>query len=254
MPRMVTTARMVEAMRTVLGDQSISQEDRDLLERYGPTAEWYPMDVVELLRRKLPAPPYLHVLLEGSGVAPPDPLPVKKRNPEMEARLLRIRAELEEREYEELTKDIRKEEFAHRDAGEMVTMSNSLGEGVNILVTKGTFFAVGYFASVAAWGREPVTNIGAGLAGLTFGFFMETTLFVLRSSSSIAETDRRKKQRKQKARGISNIASKASERGIPPEFLEAAQAADAAAGSASASESTPVSSEPSGASPVCSSP
>lgn len=32
----------------------------------------------------------------------------------------------------------------------MVTMSNSLGEGVNILVTKGTFFAVGYFASVSS--------------------------------------------------------------------------------------------------------
>lgn len=55
----------------------------------------------------------------------------------------------------------------------------------------------GVVRQVAAWGREPVTNIGAGLAGLTFGFFMETTLFVLRSSSSIAETDRRKKQRKQ---------------------------------------------------------
>ena len=40
------------------------------------------------------------------------------------------------------------EEFAHRDGGEMATMSSSLGEGVNILVTKGTFFAVGYFASV----------------------------------------------------------------------------------------------------------
>jgi hypothetical protein len=31
MPRMVTTARMVDAMRTVLRDRSIPQEDRDLL-------------------------------------------------------------------------------------------------------------------------------------------------------------------------------------------------------------------------------
>ena len=66
-----------------------------------------------------------------------------------------------------------------------MTLSASIGEGVNILVTKGTFFAVAYCASLAAWGSDPVKNISAGLVGLIIGFFVETTLFVLRSSSTI---------------------------------------------------------------------
>jgi hypothetical protein len=66
------------------------------------------MDVVELLLRRLPTRQYLHELLAGSSVAAPDLLPAKKRNPELEKRLQQIRAELEEREYEDLTRDIRK--------------------------------------------------------------------------------------------------------------------------------------------------
>ena len=49
---MVTTRRMVDAMIAVLRDGDLKAEERDLLERIGPTAKGYPMDVIELLRRK----------------------------------------------------------------------------------------------------------------------------------------------------------------------------------------------------------
>ena len=52
MPTMVTTRRMVDAMIAVLRDGDLKAEERDLLERFGPTAKGYPMDVIELLRRK----------------------------------------------------------------------------------------------------------------------------------------------------------------------------------------------------------
>ena len=101
-----------------------------------------------------------------------------------------------------------------------MTLSASIGEGVNILVTKGTFFAVAYCASLAAWGSDPVKNISAGLVGLIIGFFVETTLFVLRSSSTIREHERQRKARVQRARGITRASGKAAAR-IPLEFREA---------------------------------
>ena len=52
MPTMVTSRRMVDAMISVLRAGDLTTEERDLLERFGPTAKAYPMDVIELLRRK----------------------------------------------------------------------------------------------------------------------------------------------------------------------------------------------------------
>ncbi len=49
---MVTSRRMVDAMISVLRAGDLTTEERDLLERFGPTAKAYPMDVIELLRRK----------------------------------------------------------------------------------------------------------------------------------------------------------------------------------------------------------
>lgn len=54
------------------------------------------MEVVELVRRRLPAPqPYLFELLAGSSVALPPPPAPRPRNPENEARLKVIRAQRE---------------------------------------------------------------------------------------------------------------------------------------------------------------
>ena len=55
-------------------------------------------------------------------------------------------------------------DVSQRDAGEMSGVMNSLGEGLNILVAKGTAFAVGYFASMAG-GVDPVWNTICGLLG-----------------------------------------------------------------------------------------
>lgn len=161
---MLTTATMVNAMREVLASGDLTDEERELLERYGPAARAYPMDVINLLRRKLPSTPYLHEFLAESSLCPPEGPPPRKQDPAQKARMDAIRAQLEEREYDRMTMDVRRQELAQREAGEMTGVMNSLGEGLNILVAKGTAFAVGYFASMAG-GVDPVWNTICGLLG-----------------------------------------------------------------------------------------
>eukprot|EP00287_Rhodomonas_sp_CCMP768_P013671 CAMPEP_0196757370 /NCGR_PEP_ID=MMETSP1091-20130531/103631_1 /TAXON_ID=302021 /ORGANISM="Rhodomonas sp., Strain CCMP768" /LENGTH=240 /DNA_ID=CAMNT_0042106143 /DNA_START=20 /DNA_END=742 /DNA_ORIENTATION=- len=192
MPRMEVTAGMINAMRDVLADKSLQSHDRDILEQQSTTAKSWPLEVVEILRRKKDM--YLHEILAGSSVTPPDPPPPKQKNPEAEARLQKVKAELEDREYEMMTRDVRRQEIEQQDVGEIKTLSQSLGEGVNILVAKGTAFAIGWFASRAAWGYDPLWNLIAGLVGLIIGFMLESLLFVLRSSSVISVKERKRRR------------------------------------------------------------
>ena len=164
MPMMLTTATMVNAMREVLASDDLTQDERDLLERYGAAAQAYPMDVIDLLLRKLPSRPYLHEFLAESSLCPPEGPAPRKRDPAQQARMDAIQAQLEEREYDRMTMDVRRQELSQGEAGEMTGVMNSLGEGLNILVAKGTAFAVGYFASMAG-GVDPVWNTICGLLG-----------------------------------------------------------------------------------------
>jgi hypothetical protein len=45
-----------------------------------------------------------------------------------------IRAQLEEREYDRMTMDVRRQELTENERGEMVSFSSSLGEGVRAFV------------------------------------------------------------------------------------------------------------------------
>jgi hypothetical protein len=54
-------------------------------------AEAYPLEVVEILRSRLPSKPYLHQFLAGSSVASHPPPPPKQPNPEKEKRLQEIK-------------------------------------------------------------------------------------------------------------------------------------------------------------------
>ncbi|EKX51612.1 hypothetical protein GUITHDRAFT_42190, partial [Guillardia theta CCMP2712] len=126
--------------------------------------------------------PCLHELLEGSRIPLPDKPAPRKKSPELEARLAKIKAQIEEQEYDMMTRDVRRAELDQGDPSDFKSASGAIGEGLNVLVTKGTAFATGYYASVAAWGTDPFWNTIAGLVGLIIGFFIETTLFVARSS------------------------------------------------------------------------
>eukprot|EP00960_Hanusia_phi_P073000 767922-Hanusia_phi.AAC.7 len=195
---------MVDAMREVLAAGNLSKEERDMLDRFGTTAKAYPLEVVELLRSKLTPRPFLHELLQGSRIPLPEKPAPKKRSPELEARLAKIKAQLEEEEYEKMTRDVRKTEL-EQDPSDMKAASNAMGEGLNVLVAKGTAFATGYYASVAAWGRDPFWNTIAGLVGLIIGFFVETTLFVARSSREISEQNLRRRRDRNKLSGVDRI-------------------------------------------------
>jgi hypothetical protein len=43
-----------------------------------------------------------------------------------------IRAQLEEREYDRMTMDVRRQELTENERGEMVSFSSSLGEGLSL--------------------------------------------------------------------------------------------------------------------------
>eukprot|EP00291_Cryptomonas_curvata_P002553 CAMPEP_0172184328 /NCGR_PEP_ID=MMETSP1050-20130122/19510_1 /TAXON_ID=233186 /ORGANISM="Cryptomonas curvata, Strain CCAP979/52" /LENGTH=179 /DNA_ID=CAMNT_0012858105 /DNA_START=48 /DNA_END=583 /DNA_ORIENTATION=- len=178
MPNMLVTPKMCEAMGEVLLHSSLTSEEKGLLENIGTTAKSYPMQVIELILKKHPSNMYLHELLAESSVEPPPPPPERKRNPELVKRLDKIRTYLEDREYDEMVKDVRRGEIDASNLGEMRSLSSQLGEGVNIIVAKATAFAVGFYASKALYGDDPVYNTIAGLVGLIVGLAVEACLYV----------------------------------------------------------------------------
>mmetsp|Transcript_23344 Transcript_23344/g.59024 ORF Transcript_23344/g.59024 Transcript_23344/m.59024 type:complete len:195 (-) Transcript_23344:245-829(-) len=192
MPEMVATQRMKEAVAEAM-NTDLSDEERALLRRHGPAAKTYPLEVVELLCTKLASRPYLYEMLSGSSVAGPPPLPSKKRNAENERRIAQIKRELEEREYAEMVKDVRRSEIAAEEVGEVQTYKSQLGEGMSIIFSKATAFAIGYYASRTVHGIDATHNAICGLVGLIVGLMVDGTLLILRSASKIRHSEDGKK-------------------------------------------------------------
>ncbi|XP_074641507.1 vacuolar ATPase assembly protein VMA12-like [Tubulanus polymorphus] len=93
--------------------------------------------------------PYLHELLEGCEIKIPK-FELPPRNPELEARIQRLKAEQANREYKEMTKNVshhileKKENTFGQDAK---NMNSQLIAVFNFLLTIGGAFAFGYKAT-----------------------------------------------------------------------------------------------------------
>eukprot|EP00282_Hemiselmis_andersenii_P011653 CAMPEP_0114141636 /NCGR_PEP_ID=MMETSP0043_2-20121206/18016_1 /TAXON_ID=464988 /ORGANISM="Hemiselmis andersenii, Strain CCMP644" /LENGTH=194 /DNA_ID=CAMNT_0001235795 /DNA_START=151 /DNA_END=735 /DNA_ORIENTATION=- len=184
---MVATQRLKEAVAEAM-ETDLPEEEKALLMLHGPMAQAYPLEVVELLCKRLASRPFLHEILSGSSIATPPPLP-RKTNPENQKRLAKIKRDLEEREYAEMVKDVRRSEIAAEEVGEVQTYKAQLGEGMSIIFSKATAFAIGYYASRTIHGIDRIHNIICGLVGLIVGLMVDGTLLVLRSASKIRDTE-----------------------------------------------------------------
>jgi len=108
---MVATQMLREAVAEVMRTD-LEKDEMRLLKMHGAKAETYPLEVVELVCKRLASKPHLYEILRGSTIACPPPPPPKKKNAENEKRLAQIKRELEEREYANMVKDVRRSEIA----------------------------------------------------------------------------------------------------------------------------------------------
>eukprot|EP00283_Hemiselmis_rufescens_P004464 CAMPEP_0173434488 /NCGR_PEP_ID=MMETSP1357-20121228/13079_1 /TAXON_ID=77926 /ORGANISM="Hemiselmis rufescens, Strain PCC563" /LENGTH=168 /DNA_ID=CAMNT_0014399361 /DNA_START=247 /DNA_END=749 /DNA_ORIENTATION=+ len=168
MPTMVATQMLREAVAEVMRTD-LEKDEMRLLKMHGAKAETYPLEVVELVCKRLASKPHLYEILRGSTIACPPPPPPKKKNAENEKRLAQIKRELEEREYANMVKDVRRSEIAAEGVGGMQTYKSQLGEGMSIIFSKATAFAIGYYASRTVHGVDTVHNAICGLLGLIIG-------------------------------------------------------------------------------------
>lgn len=89
---------------------------------------------------------YLHKLLEGCEIVLPQP-PVIERNPELEARIQRLKKEQEDRQYKAMTKNVDNVRMHHPDdsIGYQMKMLNShIIAVVQFIVSVGAGFAFGF--------------------------------------------------------------------------------------------------------------
>ncbi|KAK3925901.1 Transmembrane protein 199 [Frankliniella fusca] len=89
---------------------------------------------------------FLHKLLEGCEIVLPQP-PVTERNPELEARIQRLKKEQEDREYKAMTKNVDNVRIRHPDdsIGYQMKMINShIIAVVQFIVSVGAGFTFGF--------------------------------------------------------------------------------------------------------------
>ncbi|XP_046569754.1 LOW QUALITY PROTEIN: transmembrane protein 199-like [Haliotis rubra] len=112
---------------------------------------------------------YLHELMQGSEVCLPT-VKLPPRNPELEARIQKLKAEQSNREYRHMTRNIDRQKDGQLDLNvgqEVKALNRHLVAVFNFLVTVGGAFAFGYKASEYALGPNffPVQM----MTGLIFG-------------------------------------------------------------------------------------
>lgn len=122
------------------------------------------------------------------------------RDPEVAARVSRLRARLEDAEYARMTRDVARVSSSSNAEVESLRMAKfapQMSLGVNVVVTMATCFVAGYFVVKNSTGSETLGLVG-GIAGLIVALGVEATLLVTRmySIDNAVETEIRKRQRK----------------------------------------------------------
>ncbi|NXP55724.1 TM199 protein, partial [Heliornis fulica] len=129
--------------------------------------------------REAESPLYLHQLLEGCEIYLPE-VPVPPRNPELVARLERIKAKLANEEYQRMTRNITGQEMngTLAEFGREVRSVKAVVITIfNFIVTVGAAFACTYLGSQYIFAETASsTVIGASVVGLAELYVMVRTL------------------------------------------------------------------------------
>ncbi|XP_020659198.3 vacuolar ATPase assembly protein VMA12 [Pogona vitticeps] len=154
-PKMASSLRPGEPLRRLLSGSELPEELRGELEAaLAESDPRLPFPLVRRLHRALReagSEMYLHELLEGSEIFLPE---VKKppRNPELVARLEKIKARLANEEYKQITRNVTCQELNRygtlADLGRQVRSTKALLVNIiNFIITVGATFVCTYLGS-----------------------------------------------------------------------------------------------------------
>jgi hypothetical protein len=127
----------------------------------------------------------------------------KPRNPELAARLARIRIENENREYERMVKDVVRASSTNAEAEteRLGRMGAQMSIGANVIITMITCFVAGYFVFKHSSGREAVGLTG-GIASMIVAMCVEAILVMTRMYT-IHDAAEKQRGRRPALRGVS---------------------------------------------------
>ncbi|XP_078438389.1 ER-based factor for assembly of V-ATPase [Wolffia australiana] len=124
--------------------------------------------------------PSLRRLLTGCHFVFQSPKP-REKSEELKERLRKLEAMAERKAYRELIKDIVPKE---EPSEPFSSYKDQLGFGVHVVVMMFTGYLVGFTAFRALFNHSAVMNAAGGILGLVCSMLLETTLFIIRTSSS----------------------------------------------------------------------
>ncbi len=125
-------------------------------------------------------PSWVHELLLGAAPVLPAPAERAKPHPDLEPRLRRLQAAQDGREYAAMVSDVCGSAHTdQRDAVEMRTYRSQIGVGMNLIVSMGTMFCVGFYAGGTEAEPMGVRATICGLALSILAMLVEITLFVI---------------------------------------------------------------------------
>ncbi|XP_002731814.1 vacuolar ATPase assembly protein VMA12-like [Saccoglossus kowalevskii] len=160
--QVILTPKIQRAIETILTSEELSDKFRAEIEKFTPVDSKYdeensrgiPFETVRKCHQHMTKdynPLYLHELLDESDIYFP-PLPKPKRNPELVARLERLKAQQANREYKQMTKGVDNQIIGSQNTfAEFGTELRSVKKQVlavfNSFVTVICAFVFGYMAA-----------------------------------------------------------------------------------------------------------
>ncbi|KAL5015669.1 hypothetical protein ScPMuIL_005258 [Solemya velum] len=179
-PEVLLTVPIIKYIDRALEDNSLSKNVREELELFSkkfPVVQSIPFRLVRTVYHCLNndvcpggKKVHLHEMIEGSDLVLPK-TEVPPRNPELEARVQKLTAELQNKHYREITKDV---DF-------MRAMNIQMWTVFNFIVTVGGSFAFGYKATQYALEGQGDTfpaQLITGLVLATLVFFADLYFLV----------------------------------------------------------------------------
>eukprot|EP00762_Andalucia_godoyi_P000260 ANDGO_03142.mRNA.1 hypothetical protein DICPUDRAFT_75603 len=163
---------------------------------------------VKLCSQSNMQPPYKPSLLDvcrGSAVYVP-PAPVRVRSPELEARVQRLKRELEQKEYNRMVKDVNSLEIKEKNRDSFATYGASITTGLQLGMTVFTLVTIGLYAGKQWYPDEKSAQLVCCAFFGIGGLMMEATLYIIKMYREDWKAGRRKKQQQFESKmGISKL-------------------------------------------------
>ena len=135
-----------------------------------------------LLQQHASWPIWVHELLQGALLSLPIFKQERKPNPALAPRLAQLCAAQEHREYAAMMGDVYQKRVGGREGAEMVSFRSQISVGLNLLVSMGTMFCLGFWSGGTAEEPHGVRATLSGLSLMGATLMLEMTLFLIGAS------------------------------------------------------------------------